>query len=74
MGWENLQEINSGEFEINFNKKNFADKAQKYLKFLMKIHNIKKLVVNAIKVTEVPFMFSILHFIINHHKLTLETF
>lgn len=74
MNWEKVEEVNDGEFHISFDKKNFTVKAQKYLKFFMKIHNLKSLSVDAKRVGDVPFMFSILHYVINHHKLTLQTF
>ena len=48
--------------------------SQKYLKFFMKVHNLRELTVHVLRVDDVPFMFSILYYVVNHHKLTLQKF
>jgi hypothetical protein len=44
------------------------------LRFFMRIQKVSSLVLEVRKVKEVQLLFSILYYIINHHKLTLEVF
>ncbi len=44
------------------------------LKFFMKIQKLTTLILEVVKVKEAQLLFSVLYYIVNHHKPSLHTF
>lgn len=72
--WPNLVSVNEGDFNMVWDKKSFSTFGQKMLKFFMHLQKVVSFVVEVRKVKEVQLLFSILYYIVNHHKPTLNVF
>lgn len=72
--WPNLVSVNEGDFNMVWHKKNFSAFGQKMLRFFMRLQKVVSFVVEVRKVKEVQLLFSILYYIVNHHKPTLTVF
>lgn len=44
------------------------------LRFFMRVQKLSSLIIEVRKIKEVQLLFSILYYVVNHHKLTLEVF
>ena len=72
--WSNLTEVNNGEFSLRWQPPNFPRDCQRMLRFFMRIQKLTSLAIEVKKIKEVQLLFSVLYYIVNHHKLTLEVF
>lgn len=72
--WPRLTEVNNGEFYLRWQPPNFPRECQRMLRFFMRVQKLTSLVVEVHRIKEVQLLFSVLYYVINHHKLTLETF
>jgi hypothetical protein len=72
--WPNLVNVNEGEFAVKWGHKMFPVVCQKMLKFFMRLQKLTTLAIEVRKVREVQLLFSILYYVVNHHKPSLTVF
>lgn len=72
--WPNVTNVNDGEFNIKWGQKLFPILCQKMLKFFMRLQKLTSLALEVRKVREVQLLFSILYYILNHHKPSITVF
>lgn len=72
--WPNVINVNDGEFTIKWTQKMFPVLCQKMLRFFMRLHKLTSLVLEVRKVREVQLLFSVLYYVVNHHKPSLTVF